>query len=214
MSQTRIMTIHSLLMRLLSAFCGGKALNGNVKHFVLTWPVTTHVTPGSNFSTSPGRSRPGLKSRAKISSLSKWSPSENDANFTGRMRFLLKRRPHVTNGDLTYRFGAYSWCAISVQRGAFTSWRCLQRPGQDTMSPCKYNSALTYTYSALMRSASCTVGAFGTMGAISCTQVFHGMTQYPSIGIRYTFYHVAGIRAHIRGNGGGGAHSLKSTCIG
>ena len=36
------MSIHMLLMRLFSAFCGGKTLNGNVKHFVfdLTWDVT------------------------------------------------------------------------------------------------------------------------------------------------------------------------------
>ena len=36
------MSIHRLLMRLFSAFCGGKALNGNVKHFVfdLTCDVT------------------------------------------------------------------------------------------------------------------------------------------------------------------------------
>ena len=42
MSQTRIMSIHRLLMCLFSAFCGGEALNGNVKHFVfdLTCDVT------------------------------------------------------------------------------------------------------------------------------------------------------------------------------
>ena len=42
MSQTRIMSIHRLLMRLFPAFCGGKALNGSVKHFVfdLNWDVT------------------------------------------------------------------------------------------------------------------------------------------------------------------------------
>ena len=36
------MSIHKLLMRLFPAFCGGKALNGNVKHFVfdLTCDVT------------------------------------------------------------------------------------------------------------------------------------------------------------------------------
>ena len=36
------MSIHRLLMRLFPAFCGGKALNGNVKHFVfyLTCDVT------------------------------------------------------------------------------------------------------------------------------------------------------------------------------
>ena len=28
------MSIHRLLMRLFPAFCGGKALNGNAKHFV------------------------------------------------------------------------------------------------------------------------------------------------------------------------------------
>ena len=33
-TQTRIISIHRLLMRLLSVFCGGKALNGNAKHFV------------------------------------------------------------------------------------------------------------------------------------------------------------------------------------
>ena len=43
MSQTRIMSIHRLLMRLFSAFCGEKALNGNAKHFVfdLTCDVTS-----------------------------------------------------------------------------------------------------------------------------------------------------------------------------
>ena len=42
MSQTRIMSIHRLLMRLFPTFCLGKALNGNVKHFVfdLTCDVT------------------------------------------------------------------------------------------------------------------------------------------------------------------------------
>ena len=42
MSQTQIMSIHRLLMRLFPAFCLGKALNGNVKHFVfdLTCDVT------------------------------------------------------------------------------------------------------------------------------------------------------------------------------
>ena len=41
MSQTRIMSIHRLLMRLFSAFCGGKQ-NGNLKHVVfdLTCDVT------------------------------------------------------------------------------------------------------------------------------------------------------------------------------
>ena len=34
MSQTRIMSIHRLPLRLLSAFCEGKSLHGNVKHFV------------------------------------------------------------------------------------------------------------------------------------------------------------------------------------
>ena len=34
MLQTRIMSIHRLLVRLFSAFCGGRALDGNVKHFV------------------------------------------------------------------------------------------------------------------------------------------------------------------------------------
>ena len=42
MSQTRIMSIHRLLMRLFPAFCGGKALNGNVKHFV--FDLTCNVT--------------------------------------------------------------------------------------------------------------------------------------------------------------------------
>ena len=36
------MSIHRLLMRLFPAFCGGKALNGNVKHFVLD--LTCDVT--------------------------------------------------------------------------------------------------------------------------------------------------------------------------
>ena len=42
MSQNRITSIHRLLMRLFPAFCLGKALNGNVKHFVfdLTFDVT------------------------------------------------------------------------------------------------------------------------------------------------------------------------------
>ena len=42
MSQTQIMSIHRLLMRLFTAFCLGKALNRNVKHFVfdLTCDVT------------------------------------------------------------------------------------------------------------------------------------------------------------------------------
>ena len=34
MSQTRIMSIHVLLVRLLSAFREGKTLNGNVQQFV------------------------------------------------------------------------------------------------------------------------------------------------------------------------------------
>ena len=43
------MSIHRLLMRLFSAFCGGKALNGNVKHFV--FDLTCNITgdPGVNF---------------------------------------------------------------------------------------------------------------------------------------------------------------------
>ena len=42
MSQNRITSIHRLLMRLFPAFCLGKALNGNIKHFVfdLTCDVT------------------------------------------------------------------------------------------------------------------------------------------------------------------------------
>ena len=45
MSQTRIMSINRLLMRLFPAFCLGKALNGNVKHFVfdLTCDVTGDI---------------------------------------------------------------------------------------------------------------------------------------------------------------------------
>ena len=47
------MSIHRILMRLHSAFCGGKALNGNVKHFVfdLTCDVIgDHVVKFLNFS--------------------------------------------------------------------------------------------------------------------------------------------------------------------
>ena len=51
MSQTRIMSIGRLLMRLFSAFCGGKALNGNVKHFV--WPDLTCDLTGD--SGTPGQ---------------------------------------------------------------------------------------------------------------------------------------------------------------
>ena len=42
MSQTRIMSIHRLLIRLFLEFCGGKAINGKLKHFVfdLTCDVT------------------------------------------------------------------------------------------------------------------------------------------------------------------------------
>ena len=42
MSQTRIMSIYGLLMRLFSAFCGRKALNGNAKHIVID--LTCDVT--------------------------------------------------------------------------------------------------------------------------------------------------------------------------
>ena len=37
MSQTRIMSIHRLLMRLFSEFCGGKAINGKCQTFCV-WP--------------------------------------------------------------------------------------------------------------------------------------------------------------------------------
>ena len=37
MSQTRIMSIHRLLMRLFSEFCGGKAINGKCQSFCV-WP--------------------------------------------------------------------------------------------------------------------------------------------------------------------------------
>ena len=49
MSQTRIMSIHRLRVRLFSVFCGVKALNGNVKHFV--FDLTCEVTgdPGVKF---------------------------------------------------------------------------------------------------------------------------------------------------------------------
>ena len=54
------MPIHRLLMRLFSAFCERKALNGNVKRFVFDLACDVTGTPGSNFSTSSERSRPGL----------------------------------------------------------------------------------------------------------------------------------------------------------
>ena len=60
MSQTRIMSIHMLLMRLLSAFCGGKALNVNVKHFVFDLTCDVTADPGFIFLTSSERYRPGL----------------------------------------------------------------------------------------------------------------------------------------------------------
>ena len=60
MSKTSMMSIHILLMRLFPAFCGGKALKWKCQTFCLTWPVTSQVTPGSNFSTISERSRPGL----------------------------------------------------------------------------------------------------------------------------------------------------------
>ena len=58
--QTRIMSIHRLLIHLFSAFCGGKGLNGKVKHFV--FDLTCDVTGDSelNFLTSSERCRPGL----------------------------------------------------------------------------------------------------------------------------------------------------------
>ena len=60
MSQTRIMSIHMLLMRLFTAFCGGKAFNANVKHFVFDLTCDVTGDPGSNFTTLFERSRPGL----------------------------------------------------------------------------------------------------------------------------------------------------------
>ena len=49
MSQIRIMSIHRLLMRLFPAFCLGKALNGNVKHFVFDLACDVTADPGVNF---------------------------------------------------------------------------------------------------------------------------------------------------------------------
>ena len=60
MSQTRILSIHSLIMRLLSAFFGENPINGNVTFCV--WPdLWRHRWHrGQLFSTSSERSRPGL----------------------------------------------------------------------------------------------------------------------------------------------------------
>ena len=49
------MSIHRLLMRLFSAFCGGKALNGNVKHFVFDLTCDVTGDPGKVFATSSAR---------------------------------------------------------------------------------------------------------------------------------------------------------------
>ena len=43
------MSIHRLLMRLFPAFCGGKALNGNVIHFVFDLACGVTGDPGVNF---------------------------------------------------------------------------------------------------------------------------------------------------------------------
>ena len=59
MSETRIMSIHRLLIRLFSAFCGEKALNGNVKHFVFDLICDVTGDPGKIFATSSERC-PGL----------------------------------------------------------------------------------------------------------------------------------------------------------
>ena len=61
MSQTRIMSIHRLLMRLFSEFCGGKAINGKCQTFC-GWPdIWRHRWPwGQIFKTLSERSRPGL----------------------------------------------------------------------------------------------------------------------------------------------------------
>ena len=54
------MSIHRLLMRSFSEFCGGMALNVNVKHFA--WPdLWRYRWPrGKIFSTSSEKSRPGI----------------------------------------------------------------------------------------------------------------------------------------------------------
>ena len=49
MSQTRIMSIHRLLMPSFSAFCGGKALNRNVKQFVFDLTCDATGDPGVKF---------------------------------------------------------------------------------------------------------------------------------------------------------------------
>ena len=54
------MSIHRLLMRLFPAFCGGKALNGNVKRFVFDLTCDVTYDPEVKFSTLSERSRPGL----------------------------------------------------------------------------------------------------------------------------------------------------------
>ena len=43
------MSIHRLLMRLFPAFCGGKTLNGNVKHFVFDLTCDVTCDPGVKF---------------------------------------------------------------------------------------------------------------------------------------------------------------------
>ena len=49
MSQTRIMSIHRLLMRLFSEFCGGKAINGKCQTFCV-WPdLWRHRWPRGQF---------------------------------------------------------------------------------------------------------------------------------------------------------------------
>ena len=54
------MSIHRLFMRLFPAFCGGKALNGNVKHFVFDLTCDAKGEPEVKFLTVSERSRPDL----------------------------------------------------------------------------------------------------------------------------------------------------------
>ena len=49
------MSIHRLLMRLFSAFCGGNALNGNVKHFVFDLICDVTGDPSKIFAMSSER---------------------------------------------------------------------------------------------------------------------------------------------------------------
>ena len=63
------MSIPWLLMRLLSAFCGGKALNGNVKHFVFDLTCDVIGDPDVVNVSFPSTSFPGLSNRFWISKI-------------------------------------------------------------------------------------------------------------------------------------------------